>query len=355
MELKEYGTEDFLLNDSFVRYCLQSNGQDIHFWESWIQNNPDKEAETTEARKLLFSLGLRLTPEEKKYEFQKFKQLIEQSIAKEKQSNPVGQPVLINIPQRHKTWRWAAAAAAACLVFLAGYSVKWLAGTNDIKNNNTALAYTVYSTNAGERKTLELADGSSVILNSNSTLKIPSDFNQGKRNLQLKGEAFFDVAKNKDKPFIVSSKNVAIQAVGTSFKVRSYDFDTAMRVALVEGKVKVESKTDDASNSEVLLPGEELKIQFSAESMTKENFDISREINWKDDKLIFRDASLQQIAEQLEYWYGLKVNLHISASRKIRFNGEFINKDIHKVLATITYVTKLSYSLNNEEITITSK
>jgi len=143
--------------------------------------------------------------------------------------------------------------------------------------------------------------------------------------------------------------------LGTSFKVSSYDFNPAMRVSLVEGKVKVESKANDTHNAEVLLPGEEVNIHSLAEKMIKEKFDISRELNWKEDKLIFKDASLQEIAAQLEYWYGLKVNFKISAPRKIRFNGEFINKDIDKVLAAITYVNKLNYSLDNKQITISSR
>ena len=182
-------------------------------------------------------------------------------------------------------------------MLFAGYALKWLADLNGTTNTSTVLAYTVYSSSAGERKTLELADGSSVILNSNSTLKIPSDFNVEKRNLQLTGEAFFDVAKNKEKPFI--------NAVSAN--------------------------------------------------IVKSRFNISAENNWKEDKLIFRDASLPEIAQQLEYWYGLKVNLEIANAKKVRFNGEFFNTDINKVLAAITYVNKLTYSLNNKEITIISK
>ena len=88
--------------------------------------------------------------------------------------------------------------------------------------------------------------------------------------------------------------------------------------------------------------------------MNKEKFDLGREMDWKVDKLVFKDASLSQIAAQLEYWYGLKVNLAITAPRKISFNGEFINKDLDKVLTAITYVNKLNYSLDNKQITISS-
>lgn len=350
MELQEYNTEDFLLNDSFIRYCLQSDQQDIQFWENWILHNPGKQTDVTEAKKLLFSLGIRLTPVEKEHEFQKLKQLIEESIAEEKQN---GQHPVVAMPVRRKA-RWFVAAAAACLLFVAGYAVKWLSDTHSINNNNSALAYMIYTTHAGERKVLELADGSSIILNSNSTLKIPSDFNQEKRTLQLTGEAFFDVAKNKNKPFIVSSKNIAVEALGTSFKVRSYDFDPAMRVALVEGKVRIENTTKDKRSTETLLPGEQVRIHSPSGKMNKEKFDIGREMDWKENKLVFKDASLSQIAAQLEYWYGLKVNLAISAPRKISFNGEFINGDLDRVLTAITYVNKLNYTVEHKQITITS-
>ncbi len=355
MELIQYSTEDFLLDDSFVRYCLQANEQDVQFWENWIQQNPAKELEIAAARKLLFSLGLRLSPADKNKEFQKLKKLIQESILKEKSATRQTQAVVIEMPQRSRFWRWSAIAAAACLLLFAGYALKWLADLNGTTNTNTVLAYTVYSSSAGERKTLELADGSSVILNSNSTLKIPSDFNVEKRNLQLTGEAFFDVAKNKEKPFIVSSKNISVKALGTSFKVRSYDFDTAMRVALLEGKVDVKSFANDHHFSQLLLPGEEAGINAVSANIVKSRFNISAENNWKEDKLIFRDASLPEIAQQLEYWYGLKVNLEIANAKKVRFNGEFFNTDINKVLAAITYVNKLTYSLNNKEITIISK
>ena len=355
MELKEYSTEDFLLNDSFVRYCLQANERDIQFWENWKQQIPAKEHEIAEARKLLFSLGLRLSPAEKNREFQKLKKLIQESIAKENSTTRHERAVVVDMPQRNRVWKWMAIAGAACLLLFAGYGLKWLADANAAKNAGTVLAYTVYSSNAGERKTLELVDGSSVILNSNSTLKIPSDFNVEKRNLQLTGEAFFDVAKNKEKPFIVSSKNISVKALGTSFKVRYYDFDTAMRVALLEGKVDVKSYVNNNHYTQLLLPGEEVSINAVSANMFKSRFDIALERDWKEDRLIFRDASLTEIAQQLEYWYGLKVNLVTTNTKKIRFNGEFFNKDIEKVLDAITYVNKLSYSLNNKEITIISK
>lgn len=169
----------------------------------------------------------------------------------------------------------------------------------------------------------------------------------------MTGEAFFDVAKNKEKPFMVASKNVYVEALGTSFKIRSYDFEPGIKIMLVEGKVKVEDKANQL-NTAVLLPGEQMNIYAATGKMLKQEFDLTNELNWKENKLIFKDASLEQIASQLEYWYGLKVNLNILSHQKVRFNGEFLNKDIDKVLSAITYVNKLNYSINNKEIYISS-
>lgn len=387
MEFREYAAEDFLLDDTFLRYCIGSDEQEIAFWEDWTRKNPDREPLVREARGLLFSLGLRLSPDEKQIEFQKLRLAIRESIIGESrnkenadtehksrltgqmtglpvqdgddgQMNPGtdGQAMIVNMPDPGPNRKWAVRIAAALILLLAGYGIKSVVDKFSGYGTNNSLVYTIYSTRSGERKTMELADGSRLILNSNSELKIPADYNSGSRNLQLSGEAFFEVAKNKSDPFEVSCGKVSVRALGTSFKVRSYSFDSSMRVALVEGSVKVDSRNTSQKSSQILLPGEEVNLNVNAASaeLVKKKFDIDREWGWKEDRLIFKDASLQQIAAELEYWYGIKVNLKIRAPRHIHFNGEFVNKDIDKVLSAITFVNKLSYTLDNKEITITS-
>ncbi|WP_161596704.1 FecR family protein [Chitinophaga vietnamensis] len=339
MDLQQYKAEDFILNDSFVRYCLRSNDSDVQFWESWLQRYPHKREEAEKAREWLFRLGLKLTPEEKEAEFGKLQLAI--AAANDTTAPAQERPS----PAARRYWR----IAAAVLLPLAAIAWWMKAGQHKpVIADNNANAYTVYVAGDSARRPLVLADGSRVILNRHSTLRVPENYNKGSRHLELQGEALFEVAPAPEQPFTVSSQGAEVRALGTAFKVRAYGFDTAMAVSLLEGRVRVAVR----SSATELQPGEQVLLKADASLFDKHGFDMAREAAWRKGLLAFNNASIREITEQLQYWYGIKVQLMPGKYKPIRFNGAFRNKPLNEVLAAICFVNGLTSTIKNDTLLI---
>ncbi len=341
---RDYSIEDLLLDDSFVHYCLDTRPEAVAAWEEWLAENPDQSVKLEAARKMLFSLGIRLSPEEKEEQFAQLKAAVEAMRnggarqEPEKRLRPVA-----------GFFRWAAGIAAAVLLIATGFY--WHKLTAPVTEQAGVLAYERYNTGDGERKRIELADGSAVILNSNSSLRIPASYNRKDRQLELEGEALFEVAKDAARPFTVHNNQLDVQALGTVFKVRAYGFEPAIRTALLEGKVKLDDRRTKRP-SRFLAPGEWLQVAGADRSVEAGTFDLEEERLWQEGRLIFRDASLEEIGRKLQYWYGMEVRLQAHPGKAVHFNGEFMNRSLEEVLKAIAYVNNLRCSINNQQITI---
>lgn len=340
-----YTIEDLILDDSFVHYCLETDDSAFKEWSLWIEAHPEQVNKVISAKKLLFSLGIRLTKEEKQLELEKLKT----AVSTIQQTSPVKG----RIPLRLTGFGKVAVAIAACfLVFFGGY--QWNKRLSSLSGPDSDLAYEIVESGIGERKKIELIDGSTVTLNSNSILKIPISFNNKKRDIKLVGEALFDVAPNSVKPFSVNADKATVMAVGTSFKVRAYSFEKEVKTTLLEGKVKV-TQVNNKELSNLLSPGEQLDINKKNGLYKIEKFNPILEGNWKEGRLIFHNSSPEEIRKMLQYWYGIEVKLQGDGRKPIRFNGEFYNKELKDVLAAISYVNGLSYSVQDKQIILVTK
>lgn len=356
---RNYSIEDLLLDDSFVHYCLETEQAATEQWSAWLLQNPDQESKLKTARKLLFSLGIRISAEEKTVEFNKLKTAVEALRSAEGSTlvnyqDPSLPPAAktVETAKTFSLFRIAATIAAACLLVLLGY---WLNNTKTPADQaGSPLAYEILSTGNGERKSVELVDGSTILLNSNSTIRIPLDYNRNKRDLQLQGEALFEVAKNAGKPFLVKTAETEVEALGTIFKVRSYSFENFVQTSLLEGKVSV-THSSRPSSSRILSPGMQSTFRAGADTAILTSFDIVSEEQWRQGELVFEHASIDQIQQTLQYWFGMEVELQGKPAKPILFNGKFNNKSLDDVMKAIAYVNNLSYIINDKQITIISK
>lgn len=340
---RNYSIEDLLLDDSFVYYCLETREDATAQWELWLQQNPDQAPKLLAARKLLFSLGVRLSKEEKQAELEKLKEAVRSLEVKEEL------PYILPVSAWAR-WRYAAMVAAACLLFFAGY--QWSRWQNTPEKPAAALAFEIFRSGNGERKTVELADGTVVLLNSNSLLRIPLDYDRRMRVLDLEGEALFDVAHNPEKPLRVNARNMEVQALGTEFRIRSYAFEPFIQTSLLEGSVRIRQHHHDKS-AIILKPGERWTLSGKDSLPEVQPFDREATEQWRQGRLVFRHASLEQLQQILQDWYGMEVILQ-GKPREISFNGEFLNKELDDVLSAIGYVNNFSYQINDKQITIIS-
>ncbi len=203
-------------------------------------------------------------------------------------------------------------------------------GTNSSNENNAlSLQNTITIPRGGEYQ-LVLADGTKVWLNSESSLKFPVTFKGAERKVELTGEAYFEVAKDKTKAFTVSVKNTEVSVLGTHFNINAY---RAVNTTLIEGVVKLSNKHHEV----ILKPGEYGEIQEN--NLYKvEPADIEAAIGWKDGYFVFHDESIKSIMGKVSRWYDVDVEYKSNVDH-LKFYGK---------LSRFENVTEL---LNNIELT----
>lgn len=250
---------------------------------------------------------------------------------------------LIDREERHRKKRvilmWRAA-AALLIFFSVGLLLFW-------QSRNVPVQYVERVTAKGQKLTLRLADGTTIKLNANSSLRFPEQFNPNKREVYLEGEAFFDVATDAAKPFIIYSGAVTTQVLGTSFNVRSRAAVT--EVAVRTGKVSVSNPV----RSTVLLPQQ--KVTCTDTAWQVEQTSLARELAWTNNEILIDDQPLAQAAATLEEWYGINIRFNSEALKPCRVTGSFRNEPLETVLEAIGLSIDLKYSITDKTVTLTGK
>lgn len=232
-----------------------------------------------------------------------------------------------------------------------------------IKNTNEALSYagqlpdkkkktllnTLIVPQGGEYSLL-LSDGTRVVLNSMSKLVYPVSFTGKKREITLEGEAYFEVAKDKSKPFIVTVKELQIEVLGTSFNIKAYPDDYQSFTTLVEGKVKLNSGFQTTKVS-YLEPDQQAVYDLSTEGIIIQKIDAQQVTQWITGKYAFTNQTLDEIMKTLSRWYDFNYKFDNQSLKNIRFEGG-LNKyeSIVPILEIINKTGKVSISVKGKEI-----
>lgn len=222
------------------------------------------------------------------------------------------------------------------------------------------------TTQNGNRSHLILPDGSRVWLNSGSRLLYQKDFTGRLRQVELIGEAYFDVVKMPEKPFIVHAGGVRIKVLGTSFNVKCYPKDKRVETTLLHGAVAV-SHADDPTQGNILLkPNEKLSLprQFPVTVTEKtagflvEKIDTSvqpsrlPETAWVYNRLEFRNDDFETLAVKMERWYNVQIVFNEERLKKLRFIGSFENETVNEALAALQAVSRFNYKIKGNEILV---
>ena len=230
--------------------------------------------------------------------------------------------------------------AAAVLVFAAGLSVVWrgkqsAAPTAQV-GQSIAAAAVVHQTRAGQLDTIRLADGSSVVLGPESRLALGDGFDGKSREVELQGQAFFDVVHDDARPFLVRTATATLRDVGTTFSVRSDSLD-GTRVGVTWGAVEVAATRGAGSSPTVLHAGD--RAEVSGERMRVERGVVTQaELSWTRGVLELNDAPLAVVAQELRRWFGVKLVVTDSAIASRRLTATFEHAtadDVGRVLAAV--------------------
>ncbi|PKV50066.1 FecR family protein [Aquimarina sp. MAR_2010_214] len=217
----------------------------------------------------------------------------------------------------------------------------------------TETKYIEISIPKGKLFQLTLSDGTKVWLNAASSLKFPQHFTATKENrmVYLKGEAFFDVTKNKKQPFIVKTETVAIEVLGTQFNVSSYAEDATVKTTLVEGAVVVNDQNEN-TNSLQLIPNDQAIFSKHKKIMHKQKVNTSLYTSWMDKKIIMQNESFIDAFKRIERSYDVSITSHNKTLNNTHFTGEFDVENIEEILRTFSETLKFTYEIKGKNITI---
>lgn len=200
----------------------------------------------------------------------------------------------------------------------------------------------------GGKYTVTLPDGTSVFLNSESSLTYPVSFSGDERKVTLKGEAFFDVAKNKDMPFVVHTDEVVVRVLGTQFNVNAYKEDTKVRTTLVEGAVRLSNQAGTA----LLVPGQQGIVDKSDANIRKKNVNVNQVIAWKSGYFVFKDDNIEDIMRQIGRWYDVEIEYQGKMSKET-FGGTYSkNKDINELLKGLELTGLIHFKIEGRRIIV---
>ncbi len=189
------------------------------------------------------------------------------------------------------------------------------------EQNKSMLQYNTLTTPRGGQYRLTLSDGTRVWLNAASSIRYPTAFSTEKRIVEISGEAFFEVAKDASKPFIVKKGDLEIKVLGTAFNVNTYDNESALKVTLLEGSVKVAAGDQQSA---LLKPGQQAMINASsAKGVLKlvAHADIEKVVAWKNGLFVFHNDDLGSIMRKLGRWYDVEVSYEDNNMISSHFTG----------------------------------
>ncbi len=329
-----YDAEDFAADEGFIAWVKNPTEENQHFWKSWLASNPEKEETILQARKMVASIDFHQYPKNE-VSFQKIWYQI--------QANKSGASQKISrtgkvISLKH----WYGIAASLLLLMAVGFGI------------HQYLQPKTYVTGFQEKQEILLPDGSLVYLNANSTLRLASDW-EIQREVWLEGEAFFEIEKMEagqqmGSRFIVHTRDVAVEVLGTEFNVQQRREKT--QVVLSSGKVKL--NIPELQKEVLMVPGEMVALTDS-EGLIKKRVEPEAYSAWKDNKLVFDNVSLHDIAMLLEENYGYAVEIQPQSLGEKRFKGSSPADNLNVLFVSLEATFDVSISKEKKTILIKKK
>ncbi len=333
MRTENYNIDDLVVNESFIEWVLDPESDDSGYWEQYLSEDINKSLHVKKARSLVIQLNnAKETPTENQKE--KILGNIHSQISQEK----ADKSGVIN-------WAMISKIAAMFVFVISAY---FLIDTND-KNE--------YTTGYNEIQTLDLPDGSQVVLNSNSSIEYASNWDEStEREVWLEGEAYFKVRKTKvtdSKKFVVYTDDLNVKVLGTQFNVNTHEENTA--VVLEEGKVDIEIKlnsTDEINPNFSMTPGQKTSFSDSATEYEVSDVNTSVYTSWKDGTIVFDGTPLSDLKNIIENNYGYQVVFESENLLSKKLDGKIDNPNLEKLLSSLETIFNLQIEKKGKQLII---
>jgi ferric-dicitrate binding protein FerR (iron transport regulator) len=226
----------------------------------------------------------------------------------------------------------------------------YTSASQDASANTGKPEYNTLTTPRGGQFQVILPDGSRVWLNSASSIIYPTVFNSKTRAVKLQGEAYFEVAKNKQKPFTVTANHVNVKVLGTHFNVTAYSDDAAITTTLLEGSVRLSKGTSNA----LLTPGLQGIALHNQNSISTQKANLEQVMAWKNGYFAFDDLSIKEVMKIVSRWYDVEVSYRGSVENK-KFGGTISRyKNITELLDNMSQSGGIHYQIEGRRILLTN-
>ncbi|RAV99245.1 FecR family protein [Pseudochryseolinea flava] len=346
MNRANFTSDDFIMDEYFQRWIFSPDDETDTYWRNYLHENPHQQAVVTEAKEFLHVFTIDKN-DGLQSRIGNLKKRVNQAIDSnapllQDESISVQSAAVISIEKNTTRRIWYA--AAACVAICAVTILLW-----EVAFPSTQL----YSTDRGHRSIITLEDGTKVWLNVDSKLTAPKSFNgKPSREVTLNGEAFFEVTKNPNQPFIVHTADLNVKVLGTSFNVSAYPEQRNVETTLVEGKVSIATNGSE-TKSITLLPNQRAIYQKESKNMTLvDQKNTASLTGWKDGNLNFENIPLDEIIAALERWYNVTIHIPANTKLKCRFSAKVETKTLEEVLELFQASEGITYEIKGKDVYI---
>jgi len=275
--------------------------------------------------------------------------------------------------------RWTTYAIAATLITAVITLYSFYGGSQKTEQQVTgSKPVSEIMVSPGSRSKVQLPDGSQVWVNSGSRLTYENSFKGKTREVQLDGEAYFDVVKDAAHPFIVHTSGIDIKVLGTAFNVKAFKVDPTIEATLIHGSIEVINKNQPGSPKVMLKPHEKLVYnKYQVNEVQDQRADVKPETEaysitikplkkdiadtdivetaWVYNKLIFEDEKLSDLAVRMENWFNLKISIENEKLKNYRISGSFVNETAEEALKELQFLVPFNYTIKGNEVKINRK
>ncbi len=253
-----------------------------------------------------------------------------------------------------KVWWLTRAAGIVLIAVFLGLAVYLLSEQKNYRQGANVTVLEKYNPR-GLKSRIFLEDGSTVILNAESTLVFPSEFGPGERRVKLMGEAYFEIAGDPGRPFVVETGDLRIVARGTEFNIRKYEDNGETYVALVDGNIEVSDATGRGYFHTIsLVSGEGLVFNRQVGFVKKDYFNLKEQTAWKDGILYFNDEDFRSVITRLERWYGVSIEPGNLVDEDWNFSGEYNHEYLINVLMGLSYSNDFTFEISGKHVLLSA-
>lgn len=245
-------------------------------------------------------------------------------------------------PQPRRVWQRVAAVAA--VVLMTGIGV--LAGHWLTPSQQGAEGMLSIRTGVGERSSVTLPDGTEVRLNAKTTVRYDCSMPHDERRVQVDGEAYFNVAKDAEHPFVVSADGVEVACLGTAFNIRNYGEERNISVLLTEGKVRVSAGDADLT----MEPNSRVVFDKGSRSMSKQLVNPDNYLCWLNNEIRYNDHTMEEIAAELARNYNIRIVITSDRLREERFTGYLGHSSLRNVLEVLSMTSNARYYFDQDTV-----